>query len=491
MAIDILPYFNERKISKSTLDAYGVKGFHNEGTTEVAVGFPLVDASGQVGCYHFRKVDMQAGALTRDMYYEKGSRIKCPLFGWQLVSKQTKVLYICEGETDTLALATQLAGDKTKAVVGVVGTGFAEKVGSWLAARASSMEVVLLLDNDTAGLEARQRISDKLRTKEITCYSIDFEGKDVGDAIKAGVDFTQASLKPLLSTIFMDNVEVGIQFRENIRLIRDQQIFKVEFSKTLARGLMFPPGNIGAIIGTSGCGKSTLAEHILLDALKPKLPAAMISAEMSAEEVGRKLLSTLTAEDYCSNDRYTDATDEELDEAQDLITKVCKRFFITDNESYTMDTIERNLYELIASGNAPRLVVVDHILAVSPGIQTLDLEETCKRLKAIARSCNTFILVISHIRKPPAGANPQTYHPHSSDAFNSDALARYANWMLGVSLNRESNRMRVSTIKVDRMGGGHKFFDVEFVLKNWQLHEVVETQTPEPLPMVDEDFSDY
>jgi hypothetical protein len=41
------------------------------------------------------------------------------------------------------------------------------------------------------------------------------------------------------------------------------------------------------------------------------------------------------------------------------------------------------------------------------------------------------------------------------------------------------------------MGGGHKFFDVEFVLKNWQLHEVVETQTPEPLPMVDEDFSDY
>lgn len=495
MDYPIAPLFKARNISEEALELYGVKGFYNERTSELTVGFPLIDASGVVNCYHFRKADVQAGSLTRDMFYEKGARIKCPLFGWQLVSKHTKVIYVCEGETDTLALATQLRPlTKEKVIVGMIGTGFADKVGSWLTARLSEgTEVVLLLDNDAAGNEARKKIVDKLRAKNTICYSIEFTGKDVGDAIASGFDFKTAAFKPCLSTIFLDDVEVGIQFYENIKLLRDQKIFRVEFSKSLRDNLMFAPGNVASIIGSSGCGKSTLAEHILLDALKPKLPAAMISAEMSAEEVGRKLLSALTAKDYCSNEVYLEATEEELLHTQALITKVCKRFFITDNNSYTMDTIERNLHELIASGNAPRLVIVDHLLAVSPGLQTLDLEETCKRLKAIARSCNTFILVICHTRKPPSGSNPQTYHPHLSDAFNSDALARYSNWVLGVSLNRETGRMRVSTLKVDRMGGGQKYFDTEFILRNWQLHEVEEVAEEQPLADVEEesDFSDY
>ena len=65
-----------------------------------------------------------------------------------------------------------------------------------------------------------------------------------------------------------------------------------------------------------------------------------------------------------------------------------------------------------------------------------------------------------------------------SDAFNSDALPRYASFILGVSLNRESGRMRVSTVKVPRMGGG-KYFDVEFTYKNFQLHEVKESDEKE------------
>lgn len=469
MNIDIEPILSKRNITKEVYERYGVRSFYNDGNDNASVGFPLVDANGVVTSYHYRTIDLKEGKLTREFRYDKGKKVKVPLFGWQLVNKNTKKIIICEGETDALALAT-ITDDKSTVVMGAVGTGFAHKVASWLIARCSKLEIVLAFDNDKPGREATTKVAAMMSEKGITVSQLKFKAGDVSDAIAAGESLEQA---PIINTIFLDDKGVADQWEEHVGRIKNQEVFRPIFSETLS-SLAFYPGDVVGVIGTSGCGKSTLVEHLLLDCLKPKIPACMVSAEMSAYQVGQKLLSCIEAKDYCNDEQFMHMNDEEIADISKRIESVCNRFYITDNVgAYSIEEIERNILELSASGNHPRLVVIDHLLAISGSIQTLDIEETVKKLKQVARRCNTAIVIICHIRKPPNGQSPDRYHPHMSDAFNSDALPRYASFILGVSLNRESGRMRVSTVKVPRMGGG-KYFDVEFTYKNWQLHEVKE-----------------
>ena len=160
--LKLAPFFESRNISEATLNKYSVKPFFNDELSKASVGFPLVDSSGNVTGYHFRELDVQAGELTRTFYYKKGTKVKIPLFGWQLVTSRTKKLFICEGETDALALATYYENQPEVVVVGAVGTGFAKKVGSWLLSRKPYAEIVLAFDNDRAGRAATQEVNAML-----------------------------------------------------------------------------------------------------------------------------------------------------------------------------------------------------------------------------------------------------------------------------------------------------------------------------------------
>lgn len=490
-AMELEPYFKNRGVSQATLDRYSVKAFVDNATGEASVGFPLVNQSGQFSTYHFRRLSTSTGSLTREFFYEKGSRVKCPLFGWQLVNKNTKVLVVCEGETDTLALAEQLQNRPDTVVVGAVGAGFGSKVGAWLKAKASSLKVVLAFDNDKPGREAQAQVVEFCRQAGKTLYKLVFEAKDVGDALAAGEDLVAAFDNASVASAnpMKTSRQVADDVVEFVGSLRDNKVVRLGFSPTLDKAVKLTPGSLVAIIGEGGCGKSTLAEHILLECLNHKLWACMISAEMMAYEVALKLLSTIDATPYHNYDDLQTYSPEQLQHLHTRITSAIARFAIADDFGGTdLDGIEAMVLEQIAAGQPPAVVVVDHMLAISSELENTTLEATAKFLKSLAKNCNTCVVVICHTRKTPSQNKRTIYRPTMADEYGSGGLQKWANCVLGVAIDRPKRQLLVETIKVNRMGGSYA--DVTLELDNWQLRELESTKQELTKYEEDEDYED-
>lgn len=472
--LELLPYFTSRSISQAVLDRYSVKAFVDPDTLESSVGFPLINASGSISCYHYRRLDTALGKLTREFFYTKGTKVKCPLFGWQLVRATTKTLVVCEGETDTLALATSLANQPTVTVVGAVGTGFGKKVAAWLARKATDFKVVLAFDNDKAGREATTDVVSFLRSNspDLKLHKLAFNSPDVGDALVAGEDLAVALDAAPVATVstVKSSLEIADETIDYINSLSDNTSIKLEFSPTLNKAVRIAPGKLVSIIGESGSGKSTLAEHILLECLRPQKYATMVSAEMGAYEVALKLLSTMEGKGYHDHEYLSTVTEEDKTYLHKAIVKATKYFSLTDEfGGMNVGAIEEMVYEQIAAGQPPALIIIDHHLAIAENLDASTLEDTAKQYKALARNTNSCVVVICHCRKPPNNNGKTLWRPQKSDEYGSSGLGKYSDCMLGVAKDAGKNQLLVETIKQERMGG--VYADVVLTMHKWQLHE--------------------
>lgn len=482
--------FNSRGVCEPTLTRYGVKAFVKDDGS-FYVGFPLHDKTGALSTYHYRGVD--SGSLNRTFWYTKGARLTVPVFGWQLVNKsRASKVVVCEGETDTLALASALKHDKSVVVVGAVGTGFARKLGAWLVARLDKQEVVLAFDNDKAGREATSEVVQALKQArpEVVVRHLQIEGADVGDALKAGEDLEQALEQAPLATVssFLGATAIAQDVQEFVASVSSTRAIRLGFSPSLDAAIRIQPGKLIGIIGSGGCGKSTLAEHILLETLNsPGSRAMMLSAEMKAYEVALKLVSTHDGFGYFDLDWLTSATAEEKLKLHNSVLATCKRFSISDDfGGMNVADLEQAIHEQIAVGNAPDLVIVDHFLAIASELENTKLEDTAKAFKAIARNCNTCVVVICHTRKPMSQGSKRTiYRPTMADEYGSGGLGKYCDCVLGVAIDVQAKTLLVETVKRERMGGKHA--DVRLKLTNWQLHEDDESESLRGYDAADDD----
>ena len=490
--VDLHPHVYIKTATKEVLKAYGVKVVHDDKRECYSLAFPMFDGTKCHG-YHYRAVNAN-GTLTRDFYYAKGFKTKCPMFGWQLITNKTETIVIAEGESDALSLASQLKTPKT-VVVGAVGTGFARKVASWLLSKLDNTAVVLAFENDAAGEQATSEVSSILKAN-------DYKGKlyrlpvpsgfnDVKDAIVGGIDFNEIEYQPLLTNNVRDSASIADGISTFLSNNSTSERVRIGFSPTLDDAIVLAPRKLVSVIGDSGCGKSTFSEQLVVECLHQGKNALMVSAEMSGEEVALKMSRIIKGKPYHNPSYLESLTPEEFQALQKTIRTKLKNLKIVDDfGGVNIDCLDKTLHELTAIDCKPALVLVDHFLAMVDNMGDFSGYETLAReLKAIADRHSLCVVVICHTRKPPQGRGKRTLHrPTLADIYGG-GLGKWSDSALGIAREMNSDITLVETIKRDRMVG--EYADVQLQMKNWKLVELVADEPNIELDDEDDEEVDY
>lgn len=472
---------SKRGINAEALKAYDVKLLQDDATGEMYVNFPIPDVNGKSVYAQKRYFNPTTGELSRSMKFEKGTKLTNPLFGWHLITKKTKTIVVCEGNTDALAMASRLPKNSDIAVLGLVGATNAKRAAAQIVRHAPKAEVVLALDNDEAGRTATEVfVAYYQENSELAVSEIRFNYKDVSDwlMVEPETDVLQEikDAEPFLSSDIVGAAEITDSFIEYLDTIEHEKYIKIEFSPTLSNSIRLMPGKLVTVAGDSGKGKSTFVEQIALEALAQGRNVFFISAEMKPAEVALKLVRNSRGIDYYDRKVLLDMTEEQRTDLRAYTTLLLKRLkMFARFGSCGVGEIEDKIHELVAANVAPDLIIIDHILAISNEGSTEELEQIAKSLKAIAERHEVPIIILSHVRKQMQQNKRTIYRPQLSDIYNSGGLARYSDIALGVALDPEKKLTFVETIKMERMGGG--FADVLLKMENWSLQEVDESAT--------------
>jgi hypothetical protein len=467
----------KRGIKADVIKQYGVTCEQTE-DGQLQIAFPLADVNGSVYGKHYRAVDTTTGSLTRDFFYRKGTKLKLPLFGWQLVKKQ-QTLVICEGETDALILSSRLVGRSDVCILGLVGTANAERLAAHLLSYAGSKRVVLAFDNDSAGNLATTKVVEYLDRHESSVklfkLEIPSEFKDVGDWLASDSDtdvyqaIQEASHVDVVGLLGVD--QIAETFSDYISKLRETALVELQFSPTLSEALKLIPGKLVGIAGNAGEGKSTLVEHFSMEALQQGFNVLFASREMSPAEVALKLLRMVRNQPL-DDPRFLRALSvDELADVKVSLKKFAKRLKTTDGFGHlTIEDIDSMLHKSVAHGFKPDFLIVDNLFAISKNLEANSIIDLCYRLKEIAMSHQVCLFLLTHIRKPPSQGKRTIYRPTMSDCYGSQGLQAAADSILAVASDKQRCETYVETVKHERLGG--KYADVTLAYRDYCLSEI-------------------
>lgn len=485
----------KRGIREEVIKSYGVTTEQLE-SGEIRICFPLHDINGDCYGKHYRAVDTSTGTLTRKFYYEKGTRLKLPLFGWQLVTKHTHTILVTEGETDALAAASSLFGHTGIAVVGIVGTANAERVSAALLSHSGSRRLVLALDNDAAGIEASKTIVEYLERHEsdVKLHKLAFprQYKDISDwlASEKNIDLFTAvnDAMPVSASGLLNASEIADSLSEYIDKLKTSSLVEFQFSPTLSKAMRLLPGKLVGICGSSGTGKSTLAEHITLEALTQKFKVFVISQEMSPPEFCLKCLRMIRNEPLDDPHYLRQLTSETLADIEAQVKNLMSLLHMTDSFGVmSIEKIDKHLHTLKSIGYKPDVVIVDHLLAIANSTESANIMDICRDMKELARNHDTCMLLLSHVRKSQSNKKG-VYRPQLDDIYGSSGLQIYADCIVAVASDKQKKETYVEVIKVERLGGFYA--DVHLLYSDYLLSEVDEYVTNKSNYDTDEEYEE-
>ena len=462
-------------INAKVAKAYDVVCGINVVSGQTVLSFPLFNLNREKTAAHYRPVDVQTQTLVKNQWWFLGkgrggkviSGSYVPVFGSHLAKKGHKTLVVCEGETDTLALAStasQAELDDTL-IVGIVGSGNAKKAASWAVSKSFD-NVVLAFDNDEAGSKALADFKETFQEK-IKVYT---PRTDISDAVKSD----ELTLNKLLeaaceSTVYTVNADTLADAAFDLMSeTAGKPYVAFEFCPTLSDKVGFRPGRLVGILGDTGKGKSTVVEHITLDLLKAGKRVLFLSAEMLPHEVLMRLGRT----------EFGDKEDKES------FTKKTKKlvkglsFVNTTQDDISADcvfSLEKALLEQNSMADEPiEYVVVDHLAAVVPGLEAQTMENVCKSLHFLSQKRGVCVILINHIAKQSSNTQ-KVVKPLLQQSYGTGGFAKYCSAVVGVSADFQKKVSYLEALKLDRFNSSG-YFSVSLEYDKFRLTEIVESE---------------
>jgi replicative DNA helicase len=150
-------------------------------------------------------------------------------------------------------------------------------------------------------------------------------------------------------------------------------------------------GDVIVLAGSAGMGKTTHACRVLTDVcLRGKTPTIFFSTEMSRNDVARWVAAIIEG---CSVQQVPRKIPESV-----LTQLRASPVKMIDTGSLRIDDIET----IVRGALGTRLVIIDHLTRlVTPRREsrTLEVGETCRRLKSLAKDCGLTVLELCQLNR--------------------------------------------------------------------------------------------
>ena len=315
--------------------------------------------------------------------------------------KDADTVYICEGEIDALTL---IQAGYTSAVSVPAGANTGNNNTSYLDSATdlleAAKEIVLVTDNDTAGISLKNQLAARLGAE--VCSKVDYPDgcKDINEVLmKYGTYKVQdviESRKPMpvegifsaddftdeLNDIYLNGLQPGFTIGDH-----------------LDKHLTFEPGRLYVVTGIPGHGKSEFLDFIIerLNALHG-MKAAYFSPEnhpisLHVSKLIEKITGFQFSVDALSREDYNEAMKRVSDNF----------FFINPQDNYELDNIIEKARYLVFRKGIKVLVIdpwnkIEH--QVPSGMsETNYVSKMLDKVITFARQRNVILFLVAHPRK--------------------------------------------------------------------------------------------
>lgn len=328
----VLSFFQERGISKSSLECYGV--------TEGKEYMPQVQAERNVIQFNYLKDGLKVNIKYRDAQknfkLHKGSELV--IYGLDII-KNSDWCIITEGELD--ALAFYEAGhqlDKLMFACSVpngasVGNQNLTYLDNCIDYFENKKQIYIAVDSDAPGLKLRDELCRRLGKDRIWLVDYPSDCKDANDVLmKHGAEilvscYENAKPYPLEGISKAGDVRKEVHNMYNFGMPRGDMLGFQGFDKLLT----FRKSEFHLITGVPGHGKSSFVDQIMVILAKRGWKFGIFSAEKQPIKVHvSELIEKLLGKKF--GRKFDDLKEDELDPAIDFINKHFFFINLQDND---------------------------------------------------------------------------------------------------------------------------------------------------------------
>lgn len=384
---------------------------------------------------------------------------KRTLFGshlWGVDDYAGKTVYLCEGETDTMALYQLTNG---AICLGLGGKPSEELWGEWLAALSVCEHLVLCFDNDVDGDSYLTYVDTHYRGKRSQLV-IPPQYKDVAEWCKA-TDYTceiELTALPKIPSYIQTGTAVGARLRSGESLY--QQGLPLGFNRLdeLTRG--WYPTAFVVIAAPTKAGKSSFANHLVVNYIQQhRLKVMFVTLEMTVEQT-QMLLGACASGVDLTDSSNSEAVLDSIDTLTPYLYWISRT-----GESITVEILHE--WFAYASMLGVTLLVIDPIQAgttssaVDGAGATVALDRILYCIQDLTIKYGIAVLMVSHCNETDA---EQRVTPNSPRG--SRAIGQVATVVLGVQ-RLDDGISKVYTVVPDRWVGKVGDVDMEFTNRRY------------------------
>ena len=374
-----------RKITEETCKKFNVR------VQGPALRFPYYSSSGRVVAYKERSPDKKFTWVGKNEEHQ--------LFGQQNFGTggSTKTIVVTEGELD--ALSVWQARPNWPVVSVPNGAKAARKALQYqLNYLLAFDEIVLMFDNDTAGIEATEECISLFPSDRVFMANLG-QYKDASEAIQAG------------------DGEAIRQAMWNKRsyvpksLIDGRDIFDLVASPLHGRDADYPypelndvtgglrQGELVTVTAGSGTGKSTLCGEIAANLIRQKQPVGYIALEESVKRTGLRLMTVAANKPLHLNNEIPK---EEFKKAFDSTLGSGLVYLRDGFGSICPDSLLNDIRYLVKT-NEVKWIILDHLSILLSGNESQDerkmIDVVMTKLRSFCEETGIGMILISHLRR--------------------------------------------------------------------------------------------